>query len=265
MSNNTPFDVTIIMIAGTTALSLLIFYLITFFILYQRRQTQNLKEKASLKAQYQQEILQSQLEIQNQTLQRVGQELHDNIGQLLTLARMQLNLLETEPTITQHEIAPINDLIMQSINEVRALSKGLDGDFVQNFGLVESLSHELQRIRQVGKYQTEIEVAGEVVRLEGQKEIILFRIAQEILNNALKHASAKSIKAKLSYSATQLLFRIEDDGKGFDSQEMLGREMSKAGAGLRNIQRRAELLGGNCQIESIVGKGTLIELQIPIS
>ncbi|MCP1381546.1 sensor histidine kinase [Runella salmonicolor] len=236
----------------------------SFFYIFQRRQTQNRQEKAALHAQYQQEILQSQLEIQNQTLQHISGELHDNIGQLLSVARLQLNMLEDEETATPAQIREVNDVIDKTIHELRALSKSLDGDFVKDFGLMESLSHELQRIRATSKYQTEIITEGEPYRLEGQKEIVLFRVVQEILNNTLKHAAAKNIKVTLQYEPTQFSLTVQDDGKGFDYEKLRNREMTESGAGLRNIKRRTELIGGNCQLESTLGIGTKIRLQLPV-
>lgn len=254
-----------IAIAGTILVLLLILFIISFFYIFQKRQLQNRQEKASLHAQYQQEILQSQIEIQNQTLQHISGELHDNIGQLLSVARLQLNILEEEEAPTSEQVRDINDLIGKTIDELRGLSKSLDGDFVKDFGLEESVSHELQRICATGKYQTEVIIEGEPYRLEEKKEIVLFRVVQEILNNTLKHAAAKNIKVKLHYEPTQFTLNVQDDGKGFDFEELMNREMSQSGAGLRNIRRRTELLGGTCNFQTTSGLGTKVQLQLPIA
>lgn len=246
-------------------LALFVTFLVVFTLLFQRRQTQNRQEKATLHAQYQQEILQSQLEIQNQTLQHISGELHDNIGQLLSVARLHLNMLEEEETATPAQIREVNEVIDKAIQELRSLSKSLDGDFVKDFGLMESLSHELLRIRATGKYQTEIVIEGDPYRLEGQKEIVLFRVVQEILNNTLKHAAAKHITVTLHYESAQFTLTVQDDGKGFDIDTVMGREMSQSGAGLRNIKRRTELVGGSCKTESAPGSGTKLMLQLPVS
>lgn len=256
-------EVVLIVLAGTFLMLLLVTFIVSFFFLHQRRQLQNRQEKANLHAQHQQEILQVQLEIQNQTLQHISGELHDNIGQLLTLVRLKLNMLEVEETITPKQIEEVNEVVEKTIYELRGLSKSLDGDFVKNFGLVESLSHELGRIRSTGKYQTEILTEGEVYRLEGQKEIVLFRVMQEILSNTLKHAKAKYIKVTLQFTPAHFSLTVQDDGKGFDYEAVLGREMSQSGAGLRNIQRRTEMLGGTCSFQTAQGEGTKVHIQLP--
>jgi len=245
------------------ALGFFVVFIIVYVLIFQRRQAQNRQEKASLQAQHQQEILQVQLEIQNQTLQHISGELHDNIGQLLTLVRFQLNMLEVEETITPKQIEEVNEVVGKTIDELRGLSKSLDGDFVKNFGLVESLTHELGRIHNMGKYQTKILVDGEVYRLEGQREIVLFRVVQEILNNILKHAGGKQIQVSLQFTPAHFHLTVLDDGKGFDYEAVLGREMSKSGAGLRNIQRRTEMLGGTCTFKTAQNKGTSVHIQLP--
>ncbi|MFN3382714.1 MAG: sensor histidine kinase [Runella zeae] len=258
-----PLDITIILISGTIAFLFLMSFLISFLFIYKKKQQINRQEKAALHAQYQQEILQAQIEIQNQTLAHVGKELHDNIGQLLSVARLQLNILESEETPTLIQVKEVNDIIAQTIDELRALSKSLDGDFVKDFGLVESLSHELGRIRQTGKYHTEIIQQGEPYRLEGKKEMVVFRVVQEILNNILKHAAAKNIKVLLQYQPEAFVLIVQDDGRGFDKAQVLDKTLEVSGAGLRNIQRRTELLGGNCLIESTPGLGTKVQLLLP--
>ena len=261
MGNNT--EIVAIFISITIILFSLGLFIIVFILLFQRRQLQNRQEKANLQVQHQQEILQVQLEIQNQTLQHISGELHDNIGQLLTLARFQLNMLEIEETITPKQIEEVNEVVGKTIDELRGLSKSLDGDFVKNFGLVESLTHELGRIHNMGKYQTKILVDGEVYRLEGQREIVLFRVVQEILNNILKHAGGKQIQVSLQFTPAHFRLTVLDDGKGFDYEAVLGREMSKSGAGLRNIQRRTEMLGGTCTFKTAPSRGTAVHIQLP--
>lgn len=257
-------DISIVLILGMLSLVVVVGFMISFVFVYQRRQLQNHQEKAALHAQYQQEILQSQIEIQNQTLQHISGELHDNIGQLLSVARLQLNILEEEETATTEQVREVNALIGKTIEELRGLSKSLDGDFVKDFGLAESLAHELRRIKATGKYQTDIITQGQAYRLDGQKEIVLFRVAQEILNNTLKHAAAKNIKVKLHYEPAQFTLTVQDDGKGFDFEEIMSREMHQSGAGLRNIRRRTELLGGTCNFQTTNGLGTKVQLQLPI-
>ncbi len=251
-------EIVIIVLAGTFLMLILVVFIVSFFFVHQRRQQKFIQEKVALKAQYDQEILSSQIEVQNTTLQYIGQELHDNIGQLLSVAKINLNVLEETVQGVDNEpfIKQTNELVEQTIHAVRALSKSLDGDFVHDFGLQESIAHELQRIRKTKKFATELTLSGEKYSLGYEREIVLFRIVQEMLNNALKHSQAKCIEIKIDYLPNNLTIIVADNGKGFDYQAIEKNELSKSGAGLRNIKRRAALINFDCELNSQVNQGT---------
>jgi signal transduction histidine kinase len=181
------------------------------------------------------------------------------------VAKINLNILEETKQDEENKeyIIQTNEIIGQSISDLRALTKSLDGDFVQQFGLQESISNELQRVRKTKKFQTEITVNGESYALGFEREIILFRIAQEILNNSIKHSMAKNIKVRLTYDTETFSLCIDDDGKGFDYESVTSRKLADSGAGVRNIHRRIELIGGTCLIETAPGKGTKTKIELP--
>ncbi len=240
----------------------LVFIVIVAIVRYQNKKQEYFIEIVALKTAYDQEILKSQIEVQNQTLQHIGQELHDNIGQLLSVAKINLNILEESDNEELEFIKQTNEIITQSISDLRALTKSLDGDFVKDFGLEESISHELQRIRKTRRFQTEISVLGEKRKLGYEREIVLFRIVQEVLNNALKHSKAKNLTIVLHYFPQSFTLNINDNGKGFDLENINQKGILQAGAGLRNMQRRMELIGGECSISSEIGKGTEVLLKL---
>lgn len=246
---------------------LLILFLVLFALLFRKRQFKYKQEKAALKAQYAQEMLQTQVEVQNSTLQQIGQELHDNIGQLLSIAKLNLNILEEmeQSAENQHYISQTNEVIGHSINDLRNLTKSLDGDFVKDFGLEESLSHELLRIRRTNKFLTELAVTGDRYTLGHEKEIVLFRICQEVLNNVLKHAKATKILTELHYQTDDFTLIIMDNGIGFETGSGETKELTRAGAGLRNMRRRSEMIGGKFILTTRPGEGTKIEIQLPVS
>ncbi|MEA5459908.1 ATP-binding protein [Arcicella sp. LKC2W] len=258
----TSLPIVITVVLGTLIFISLALFVVLFLSFFYKKQTQNLQEKQALKTAYDQEILKSQIEVQNQTLQHIGQELHDNIGQLLSVAKINLNVLEESDNIEHESIKQTNEIITQSINDLRALTKSLDGDFVHDFGLEESISHELQRIRKTKRFQTEISVLGEKRKLGYEREIVLFRIVQEVLNNAIKHSKAKKINITLHYFSNNFELSATDNGKGFDISAIETNNINSSGAGLRNIQRRMDLIGGQCKINSVLGEGTQILLKL---
>lgn len=265
MSNGIPFDVTILLTFGTIAFVIIIVFLISFIGLYQKKQFQYQADKIALKTSYEREILESQLAMQNSTLQHVGQELHDNIGQLLIVAGFNLRTLKVKAQKTDFlgQVEQTDDIIRQALADIRSLTKSLDGEFVNQFGLLESLTHELDRLNKTQQIQAELMVEGESYSLSHEHEIIIFRIVQESLSNTLKHAEARNIRVQLAFQPSRLIMGIEDDGNGFDLAEVMSRKLSGSGAGLKNMQRRAGLIGGTCDFHPSVGQGTKTTITIP--
>ncbi|WP_310589798.1 sensor histidine kinase [Fibrisoma limi] len=234
-------------------------------IYYHRRRQQNVSEKKAIIEQFKREILQSQIEIQNQTLQQVGRELHDHIGQLLSVAMLHLNGLdeELEQSEHRHAIEQTINVVRTTIQDVRALSKTLDSDTVRRFGLRQSLALELERIERTGRFRTYLHVAGTPYPLGEEAETILFRMTQESLNNAIKHSGGQAIMVTTSYQSDHFELIITDDGKGFDVNEVSTRTANTVGSGLRNLQQRARLLGGTCTISSEPGQQTRVDIVLP--
>jgi signal transduction histidine kinase len=264
MQSFTGGGVEIIVIA-TIFLFLISVAPILFVFMHQRQYQRYVTDKEQLKNLYQRELLQSQLETQNQTLQQISQELHDHIGQLLTVAAMRLNSLEekvADPD-AQYSVQKTRDLVSTIITDVRALAKTLDHDTVRQFGLHDSLALELDRIDHAGRQKTSLQVTGQPYSLGSDIDVILFRMAQESLTNALKHAQARNLAVFLDYQASGFSIAIVDDGLGFVVDEVASRGIDQAGSGLRNLHRRANLLGGKCSILSKLGEGTRVEIRLP--
>ncbi|QMW01495.1 sensor histidine kinase [Spirosoma foliorum] len=251
-------------IVATLALLVLAIAVISFALRYQKRQLENFQEKQFLKATFEQETLKSQIEIQNQTLQSIGQELHDNIGQILSLAKLNMDILEETLPVpaAQPYIMQTSELIDQAIQDLRELSKSLDEDYVQDFGLQQSIAHELQRISRTKRFNAELLVDGEPTSLGQKREIVLFRVVQELLNNAIKHSKASQLIVALSYTSIQFNLSVSDNGVGFDWTSV--QQSETKGSGIRNIQRRINLIGGTCQWKATPGEGTRISIAIPL-
>ena len=243
---------------------------IFFVLMHQRQYHRYLRDNEHLRNVYQRELLQSQLEIQNQTLQQVGYDLHDNIGQLLTVVIMQLNSLEDDllastgpnPELA-HQVHQTRELVRHIIAEIRILSKSIDPNTVRRYGLLPTLTLELDRIKRAGRVQAQLTTTGEPYLLGEQADIVVLRITQESLNNALKHAQARNLQVLMDYKADAFLLTILDDGRGFDVAQTMNRTLDEAGSGLGNLHRRATMLGGYCQIQSAPGAGTRVEIRLP--
>jgi two-component system, NarL family, sensor kinase len=240
-------------------LLLLVFFLVSIFLIYSKNQKKHQLEKQLLQSQFTQTLLQTQLEIQEQTLANVAQEIHDNTGQLLSL--IKLNIATTDVAQPEKAKVKLDDtlaLVTQVMGGIRQLSHTLDTGFVERLGLQAAIAHQLDLVKKTDALHTQLEVTGQPERADAQKELICFRMVQESLNNILKHARAQNIKVSLRYQPQQLRIVITDDGVGFDTAAASG------GIGLSNLQNRARMIGAVYHLQSEPGKGTVITIELPL-
>jgi len=256
-------DVRSIIILGTIVFLILGAFMISFIFLYRYRKNKMLLEKEQMKTSFQQELLRTQLEIQEQTLKNISQEIHDNIGQMLSLAKLNLATADVEKKeLVTQKINASHHLVSKAIQDLRDLSRSLNSDYVSETGLLRCIEYELEMIRKTGLIKVDLTVTGQVYKINPQKELILFRIVQETLNNIIKHAGADLVAVFVSYEAT-LTLRISDNGRGFDSFQLNEHSKAKAGLGIRNMNNRAKLIGASFHINSAAGEGTEIAIQLP--
>jgi two-component system, NarL family, sensor kinase len=256
-----------VIIASSVILLLLAAFMIIFAMAYQRRYYKYQQELARIKDSYEQEILRTQLEIQEQTLRNVSQEIHDNLGQILSLVKMNLNTLHLDATTGQDAelVKDTKDLVSNVITDMRNLSKSLKGDKLLRLGLTEALRADVNMLNKSGNYEATLTVSGEEYRLDKQKEIVIYRIAQEAMNNIIKHARAKKTDLNLHYSPGTFTFSIKDDGIGFQAEPLLQTNAEQGGSGLRNMRDRAALINATLNMTSNTGNGTTITVILPVS
>lgn len=235
--------------------------IILFFVVFQKRKNKLLIDKIKQQQAFEAELSDAQTEIQEQTLKNIGWELHDNVGQLLAVASMQMNILKTQISEDLKEnFVEASGIVKQSLNEVRALSKSLNNEVILNVGFEKSISNELMRLERMKFESAQLNVVGESVPFSNKKhEIILFRILQEFFSNTVKYAQAKNLKVALEYQSDRLCITAFDDGLGFDVATV------EKGSGLLNMQSRAALINTEFNLTSTVDVGTKLELVYPFS
>jgi signal transduction histidine kinase len=260
-------DIVQIVIFGAIILLALSFFIVVILLFFRQKQTAHLREKQALNEAYQREILQAQIETQNQTLQHLGEELHDHIGQLLAVAILQLNMLdeELEQTPYQASVQQTGSLMERVINDLRVLSKTLNTNALTRLGLHDSVALELERIRRTGRYQTRLTITGEPRPINPQVAIVVFRMVQEVISNTLKHANAKTILVNLEYPPDRFRVRVADDGKKLTVNGFSTEMPTVGGQGLTNLHRRTNLLGGICTMLSQPGEGCVVTIDLPLS
>jgi signal transduction histidine kinase len=257
-------EVTLTIIITTILLLLLGSLLVYFLFLYQRKRYRHKQELLELRESFNQNLLQSKLEIQEQTLDHIAKELHANFSHLVSVININLStLIPDRPEELKLKVAETKSLAKQLMAELKVLSVSLNTDHIMQVGFIKALENELNRLDRTGQYNVTLTKTGHDYWLKPENEIILFRMCQETLNNIVKHADAKAIKVWLDYSPDNFKLVFNDDGKGFNVVEILERYSDNESTGLRNIKIRSKLINAKLIIESEPGKGTTTSISIP--
>lgn len=259
MFNQSEKSFIVLLIVVVILLSVFGVFIVTIIYRYQKKQIAYFMEIEELKITHQNTLLQSQLEVQEQTFEHIAREIHDNIGQKLTLAKLYLNTL-SYASLEEVKLSVADSLVLitDSISSLSDVSRSMGTEVLLNNGLVKGIELELSKLQRTGLYQCDFKVNGDEIFMNANTEIVIFRIVQECINNFLKHANGRCESIHLHYTADELELTIKDDGQGFEVNA------AGTGAGLINIKKRAAMLSGVCVIESS-NTGTTITIKIPIN
>ncbi len=229
--------------------------LVLIMLAYGRRKQRHLLEVQHMKFEFSQTLLTSQMEIQEQTLRNISQELHDNISQKLGLVKLQLNQLQqAQPTI---DLGETKGVITETIADIRALSKSLHPDRIASIPLKESMEHEIALLKNATQVTINCHIDENLEFLTPDQRIILFRIFQELLNNALKYAEATIITISLTPSENGIILQVQDNGIGLPPNY-------QKGIGHLSIENRIKMLGGAFELLSDPQSGTVGKIKFPL-
>jgi signal transduction histidine kinase len=253
LDNTSQFEAVLIIVAAFVTILLGFFVIV---IKYNKSRIKNIKDKQA----FQQTLLTAQIETQEQTFENISQELHDNIGQQITALNFQLQNQKLKQPENKEWLDRLSDRVSTIALQLQTLSHSLNPNWLQQQGLVSAIGQELERLQNISSIAFQYQYSdSELITLNAEQQIIVFRIFQEIINNALKHAAANNIVVRIQKQKPFQL-SITDDGVGFDIELNNGK-----GMGLHNIQNRARVIGFDCQIVSEKGKGTSFLLTEQIS
>lgn len=258
MLNQSTQSVIVFTICVVLLLVLFCTFIITIIYRYQQKQHVYFKELEELKIKHENDLLKAQLEMQEYTFQNISREIHDNIGQKLSLAKLYLNTIPYSQVREQPtQVGSTIGIITEAINDLRDIARSMSSEVILNNGLIKGIEFEVAQLQKSGIYEIGLFITGDSVFLDFKKELILFRIIQESLHNIMKHAEATKIDIGLNYNCTSLCLDINDNGKGFNNDK------KSEGSGLINIRRRAAELGGEFLISSGI-RGTHLTIKLPI-
>jgi len=260
---NTHYNLILFILASTLLILLMAGFIVTILFLYKKKQLAYYKTIEELKLDHEKSLLHTQLEIQEQTLQHIAREIHDNINLSLTLAKLNLNTFDwNNADKAKHKLDSSLQQISKAIADLSSLSKGMNSELIINQGLIEVLQKETTRLKELNLFELDYVVTGNPVFMDSQKELVIFRIIQEAFNNIIKHAKATLVKLNLEYDFDHINVLIADNGRGFCKDDV-AQNKKESNAGLNNMQKRAALFNGRTIIDSALDSGTSIYVTIP--
>lgn len=237
-------------------------FLLLYIRSYNKHKKNHFLEKQNMQQKFESEMLQARVEVQDQTMQSIATELHDNVGQLLSLTTLTLNSVNLSDEIkAKKKIENSLELVNKSIKELRELAKLLHGEQLVENGIGHAIDQEISWLSKSGAYTIKVNntLAGSG-HSSPDKDLIILRLLQEIINNIIKHAQATEIQIDAHLKTGTLSLIVQENGVGFNPDEI---KAKKSGMGLNSIYKRIEMINGKLILNSAPGEGTSISIEIP--
>ncbi len=253
MAETVNAEIILVYIVGTLAMILLAGGIFFFFITYQKRLLKKELEINKIKTDQQQENIKNTVQAQEKERKRIAQDLHDEVGAMLSVVKLNINRLEKKSSgelpknLAQETKGYIDDVITQ----VRRISRALLPPSLEKLGLYNAIEELAKWVNKSNQIQVSCFKTGNIYRLDIKKEMAAFRIVQELINNALKHSEASEIIVKTKFSENYLAISVTDNGVGFDINNL-----KETGLGLKNLESRSELIDAKFKMNSALQKGT---------
>jgi two-component system, NarL family, sensor kinase len=241
------------------------FVIVVFFLLiYIRQKAKHEKVMARQKIRQLEEekkLLAARLlvEGQEEERKRIATELHDGLGVLLSATKMQFSTISDKSPENMKLIEKATKMLEQASGDVRKISHNMMPGLLTKFGFYEAVEDLFEQVGDAGEIHASCIILGNQVRLSENKEIMLYRIIQELVNNTLKHAQAKEMSISIKILPDKMDITYSDDGKGFDYPQKLESES----LGLKSIQSRVNFLNGTLVVDSKPGSGVKFSMSIP--
>jgi two-component system NarL family sensor kinase len=261
MAEPADTQVALIFVIGTAGMLFMAGAIILFVLFYQKKMLLEQLKRLDLEADYQQKMLRSALESQENERIRVSKDLHDDVGMMLMTMRTYLNSIP-EKTLPESTVSEIRTLVDDTHETVRRISWDLMPSTLERFGLVQAIKEMCDRLSVRGAIPVEFYEMEVPLTLDKNQETLLYRIVQESVTNALRHAHAQRVRVGIMWSNLFLDIRIEDNGTGFDFPERENHIKGWQGLGLINIESRAKILGAELTFENNVPSGTIVNIKL---
>lgn len=264
METNTEAEVYLLLLGGVGVALFLAMGVVLSLAQYQRRVMLKNQQLLQIQNAYQRDLLQATLVSEEQARARIARDLHDEVGATLSTTKLYLSQLHEAHEIvhSQEMAARATELVSRTIQNIRLISKDLSPAVLTTLGLFAAVQELFAQVSASQVIEAHCTCEETIPRFDEVKELMVYRIVQELTNNSLKHAQAKHLSLALRYVAPHTLFvSYSDDGKGFRMEE---KKKGMSGIGLKNIDSRAEILGGKMSFTSKENKGVQFEMEVTV-
>ena len=264
MDSATDMNISLFLIVGTLGMLLLAAAVVLFVFVYQKRLIQHQLKLQKVQADYQRELLKANIHAQEKERKRIAQDLHDEVGAMLSAIKLSVNQIQrNRADVDQFESTSkeTKSMIDETIENVRRISKDLLPVTLENFGFIHALQELSDKLNSSTPLLTSFECEGDLLPLEQNDQLAIYRVVQELCNNIIKHAQATKIDMKLSLSSQGLRLQVIDDGIGF-SVDDLSKVNGATGIGLKSIESRVNMLGGHIEYQGTPEKGTTVNIEL---
>ncbi len=242
---------------GIVFFTLLAIVVVLFFY-FLKKKNNYLVEKMESEMYFQSELVKTRIEIKDQTLSEISKELHDNIGQIISVGIMQLNMSISSKSIQVKELKELKEVLAKALDELRILSRIINKDNLLQSNFIEAIKQDLERVKKLKKIQYRYNLTGEIPKINEEHDLFIYRIFQEALHNSLKHSHSDLYEVNIATTETLFQLKLKDFGIGYDTNK------ANSGQGLTNMKLRAKLIGAQLIMESD-SSGTTVTLDYPLT
>src|SRR5215212_3825014 len=264
--NNQPQSISLVLFFGTIGMLALAIGLIVFIIFHQRKVIRYQLQLQKMEHEQQQILLKASIHLQEEERQRIAADLHDDAGPLLATARLYLNenLVNQDKGTQLQSIFQARQILDDTIQLIRNISHSLMPPTLKNFGLESAINDMAQKISGSGTINASSRFHDYKERLKQEKELVVFRIVQELINNILKHSNSSFIHLTQNEHGDKFYLRIHHDGRGIVQSDFEKLTKSNIGLGLKNISSRLRVIHGNINFEKDISQTYYkITLELP--
>ncbi|OMQ08959.1 sensor histidine kinase [[Flexibacter] sp. ATCC 35103] len=243
---------------GIVFFTLLVILLVIFFYFLKKKNTY-LVEKMESELYFQSELIKTRIEIKDQTLSEISKELHDNIGQIVSVGILQLNMyIDSGKPVYGPELSDLKAVLAKSLDEIRILSRIINKDNLLQTNFIEAIKQDLERIKKLKNIPYNYNFTGGVPNINEEHDLFIYRIFQEAMHNSLKHSHSDLFEVNINTTKDVFYLEMKDFGIGYDPLRI------NPGLGLTNMKLRAKLIGALLIMKSDAS-GTTVTLEYPLT